>query len=312
MSVPVADVLSPDGSSRAGLPPFAIRRALLPETLLILGAPSRAKSDLRTNLGRWMQLEFFDSLTACGERLCRTGNVAVLLSVPVHPSDPMLDAYERLRASFHQTPFVPFFVGGHSGLSALTRMSTRDGGPAVVSTRLHDDAHWYGAISSCARWPTARRLWDQCRIGADDTVTTLMLAALRIAHEPISLPQMALAARMHERTLRKYCTLHGLPSPQWLIGWARCLLAAYYLDEAGRPIQTIAEMLRFTSAVQLANHLRRYTKCSATELRRRGALRTTAHCFELFLRPNHAAQIESEYVKTTDRLSGAHAQPTGY
>lgn len=269
------------------------RRLPLPDTLLILDAPMALHPDLRASLSGWMRPVFLSATSDCAEHLRRTNSVAVLLTVPGNASDPVLHAYEQLRTAFHHTAFVAFYVSGHSELCALTRLASRNISQVLVSTRLHDVAHCYGALSASGRWHTAGRVWEHANIVADGLVTTLMLAALRLAHEPISLPQLALAARMHERTLRKYCARHGLPSPQWLIGWARCLLAAYYLEEDGRPIQTIAEILHFNSAVLLANHLRRYTQCSATELRRRGPLRTVSHCFESFLRTNRVPPIDS-------------------
>jgi AraC-like DNA-binding protein len=225
----------------------------------------------------------------------------VLVTTPSKLSDPVLEASIALRERFQQTPFAALFISSHSDIGALARLAAGGVQHVLVSDQLRNLDHCYAALASSETWSIAQRVWRRAGINANDCVVTLLLAALRLAHEPLSMSRLAAAAQMHERTLRKYCERNHLPSPQWFIGWARCLLAAYYLDERGRSVQSIAEILHFNSAGLLANHLKRYTGCTASELRRSGALTTAARRFEAFLQTGGhdataAPAVQSQYA----------------
>jgi AraC-like DNA-binding protein len=256
----------------------------LPATVVVLGAPRDWHAELRATLGRLVQLRFVSSEPECAEILHTTASVAVVLTIPGPQRSSAVEALTRLRAAFPQTPFVAFYIATYSDLGALAQVAAGDVRHVLVSERIHHLDHCYLTLAASDSWSTAARVWAKAAVRTDDFVSTLMNAALRLAWHPVSLPRLAMAARMHERTLRKQCDRYGVPSPQWLIGWARCLVAAYYLEEPGRPVQRIAELLHFNSAVLLANHLKRYTGHTATELRRLGAVETTARRFETFLR----------------------------
>jgi AraC-like DNA-binding protein len=260
------------------------RRGLnVPESLVVIEAPPQAHEELRVYVGRLTQLAFAQGPLHGASLLMTLPSAAVLLTVPRDTREAMLDSYAQFRRDFPYTPFIAFFLDGWSDLAALARVAAADVRHVLLSDRLHTYEHCCSALATSNVWSTGARIWRSTDIVADDTVETLMLAALRLAWQPITLPQLALAARMHERTLRKYCYRHSLPSPQWFIGWARCLVASYYLEEPGRSIQSIATLLNFNSAVSLANHIKRYTTYSASELRRLGPLKTAARKCQEFL-----------------------------
>lgn len=260
------------------------RTGLFPETLLVIGAPAHAQHDMTFYCTDIARCEFALSADAAHARLRNRTHIAVVMAVPSAGQAACIDDYLNLRRQFSQTAFLALFVSGDSDLTSLARLASGGISHVLVQQRLHLQEHVLSTLASSTTHQTAGRVWAQASIEADNEVVTLMLAALRLAHRPISLPQLAQATQMHERTLRKYCDRHRLPSPQWIIGWARCLLAAYYLEESGRPVQAVAEVLHFNSAVLLANHLRRYTGLTATELRRCGALAIAARRLEEFLR----------------------------
>lgn len=79
------------------------------------------------------------------------------------------------------------------------------------------------AFSRAERDGKTDRIWCRAALKLHVGAATLLRRALQLSHEPTSLARLAAAARMHERTLRKYCESQLMPSPQWIIGWARCL-----------------------------------------------------------------------------------------
>jgi AraC-like DNA-binding protein len=130
------------------------------------------------------------------------------------------------------------------------------------------------------------RIWRLSSLTVAEDVATVLRPAVRLAHSGVLLPRLAAATKLHERSLRKYCEAHGLPSPQWIIGWARTLVTAYYLEENGRSVQSISSLLGFSSPALMANHLRRYTGETASTLRRGSPLLTVARKLEQALLPS--------------------------
>lgn len=54
------------------------------------------------------------------------------------------------------------------------------------------------------------------------------------------------------------------------MGWARLLVAGYYLEEPGRSVANVAELLEFPGACALRNQLERYSNLSTQQLRTHG------------------------------------------
>lgn len=244
-------------STYAGSPRAFRRHSHLPEALLLVNAPPDQCDALRSSLGRMSRVMPVTSIADCARQLLLTPSAIVVLTVPPATNAPVLEAYARLREQYHQTPFIALFISGVSDVTALAMLAAGDVRHVLHSERVHQQEHCHVTLAASAAWSTASRVWKQAAVDADDFVETLMMIALRLASRPVTLPELALAARMHERSLRKYCARHGHPSPQWFIGWARCLLATFYLEERGRSVQSVSELLHWNSAVILANHLKR-------------------------------------------------------
>jgi AraC-like DNA-binding protein len=218
-----------------------------------------------------------------GGILARQADVCVLCPVP-GPEEEQLGA--RLLDLRHQFPhvlWVALFFEGQSDSRWALRLGQAGVTELVTVGRSLPSAALMSALSRCETDSVAVRIWKEAHLGVPDSLVALLKPALRLAHGPVSMTRLAAATRMHERTLRKYCDGANLPSPQWIVGWARLLVAAYYLDEPGRTIHSIAELLEFPSAVALANHVRRYTQMTPSNVRAQGALWTIARAVESFV-----------------------------
>lgn len=104
--------------------------------------------------------------------------------------------------------------------------------------------------------------------------------ALLSGEPPLSVPDLARAARCSPRTLRRVVGASGLPSPEQLLAWRRLLHAARLLDD-GRSADSVARSLGFSSGSALRKSLKQLTGLRPGELPRGGGLR---HLAALFLR----------------------------
>lgn len=216
----------------------------------------------------------------CRAMLERHAGVCVLCVVPAVGAGTEGQLLLGLRLQFPHAPFIALF----DELLSDPELVLQIGGVGVTEVvRYTNSVSIDALVAALARAESdgvASRIWKASDLCVSDSVANLLKPAIRLAHSPISLSRLAIAARMHERTLRKYCEQHGLVSPQWIVGWARLLVTAYYLDEPGRNVRSIADLLAYPSAVSLMNHVRRYTRQTPSELRARGAVCTVARMIE--------------------------------
>ncbi len=212
--------------------------------------------------------------------LTRTPNACLLVVVPSANESLLLAELLRIRRLFPSVPVIALFVNDVSSHRATLQLGAVGVEELiVVQQRVCPDSLLL-ALTRVHATGVAVRLWKHCNLRLPEAAVPLLKCALRLAHAPLTAVQLAANQGWHERTLRKYCVEHDLPSPQWITGWARLLIAGHYLEDPGRTIQAVAEMLRFASASAMRNQLRRYSSLAPSELRARGALSILTNVLE--------------------------------
>ncbi|WP_439644072.1 helix-turn-helix domain-containing protein [Gemmatimonas sp.] len=191
----------------------------------------------------------------------------------------------HVRHAFPHAGVVAMFSVGRSSHAQLLQIGAVGVSDVIVVNDDFTADVLRTRLERAAAESVASRLGRACAPILSDAWVTLFKVALRLANAPITLPELAAAAGLHERSLRKYCDRAGLPSPQWVIGWARALTAAHYLDEPGRSLVSVAQLLAFPSPSALQNLLRRYTGASPRTLRDQGAEHTVLRCLAVALAP---------------------------
>lgn len=272
----------------------ALSRMAMPDAVVAFRLTSNVQRTLQKALVESVPVRFTAELDECQVLLQRHRSTALVLQVPTVSASGELSALIDLR---HQFPFVSMtgiYTESTSDLSAVARL----GAVGIVdfipfSETLQADK--IRALLSRGHIESfVTRIWRLTSLMVHESVATLLRPAIKLAHAPITLPRLAAATNMHERSLRKYCEAQGIPSPQWIVGWARTLVIAYYLEEHGRSIQSISTLLGFSSPALLANHLRRYTRATASDLRRRAPLQTAARMLEQALAPTRTSACYSQ------------------
>jgi AraC-like DNA-binding protein len=126
-------------------------------------------------------------------------------------------------------------------------------------------------ISSAARRLNLRSVTEEV-VGAMPSslpaaLLPILATAVALAYRPITAAALATALGTNERTLRRQCTRRCLPSPQWIIGWARLLLVARYLQQPGTTLTNVAALLAYPTNAALGAQVRRYLRVSPSALR---------------------------------------------
>lgn len=255
-------------------------RSPFPRSLIIVAAPAAIIERVRMFVGETTVVHEVPTINAATDAVRDTVGSCLVMTVP---GDAQLDqvlAYERLRVLFPYVPVIALFVEGVSahrgamllGRGGLTELVSVDGEVDLAGLRV--------ALRRAHASGVSHRIWNECCPRLPEALVTLLKTALRIAHAPISIEALASAAGMPERSLRKFCEDEQIPSPQWIIGWARLLMAAFYLDEPGRTIAQVADVLDFASSCALRNQLRRYTGVSARHVRASGSIALLCRAIE--------------------------------
>lgn len=251
-------------------------RIPLPAALVTISLPTHFVEQLKLIVGEASKVWEVPSPSAAYDLLQRQSNTCLVLAVPRDNESDLTTGLARLRSAYPRVPATAVVVQGISSYRSVLRLGAL-GVTEIVEANPNLDRHaLLMALSRCHADGVAARLWTDGGIEVPERMRLLLRAALRLAHEPVSVVMLADVLGMHERTLRKYCEQNGLPSPQWIIGWARILIAAYYLDEPARALTSTAKLLQYASACALRNQLRRYIGVSPTTLRSNGALRSVS------------------------------------
>lgn len=140
---------------------------------------------------------------------------------------------------------------------------------AVSTSGLAPIVAWVDAASARRR---ADALWAAVGRHVPAQQASLLRAALRLAHAPITVPDLATATGYSERHLRRVCQATGMPSPQWLIAMARLLAVGYLLEERGLPFADAAAMQGYASMEALHEKVRHWMQRSARSMLRDGWL----------------------------------------
>jgi len=110
-------------------------------------------------------------------------------------------------------------------------------------------------------------------------VAKVMAVALPLAGRCLMVSDVARVLGIHERTLRKRLLNCAAPSPQWLVGWARLLVAAWHLRDATRTASDVAAQLEFSALQNLCRMVRRYTGHSLSNFRADDPVALASQCF---------------------------------
>jgi AraC-like DNA-binding protein len=255
-------------------------RLQLPPALVLLGVPKDAADRIRILVDTHVAVHAAGDTEAATKVLAGVAGTCLMVAVPGELQTGRAAEIERLHAAFPRVPTIGVFIPGESahaftlwlGKVGVTELLTLEG-------RFREDV-LLSALSRCHAEGMAGRVLRDHGPRLPEAMIPLFRSAVRNAHQPLANEDLARAARMHERTLRKYCEQQHIPSPQWIIGWARLLVAGYYLDDPGRTLESVADMLGFPTAHALRNQFRRYTGVSPTTLRRQGAARAISRMIE--------------------------------
>lgn len=247
--------------------------AALPDGLSLLAIDlSQAQlAQLRSAVNGKRVLEA-TSMAECEPHLRRADIGIAIFRVPGVAYRDRSNSYGSLLRQYVTIQWIALFEEGSSDLSALTALAREGLDETIRADLLVDSFAVRRILQRLCRGRVADQILQRLDGALPPAFADLIGSALACAHQSLSVPQLAATRRVHERTLRKLCEQEGLPSPQWIVGWARCLVVAYHLQDAGRTVASVASALGFSSATSLGNQMRRYTGRTAGDLRAAGAL----------------------------------------
>lgn len=190
-----------------------------------------------------------------------------------------MEACVQFRAAFSSV--VLFAYGNFRSADEVMRLA-QCGVDGVAVRNLDDDP---AALRELFRRALEHGFADRVLTTLADDLSPELVPVFRylLEHTPelITPRDVASAAFCHPKTLRERLQRAHLPPTGHLIVWTRLLHAAYLLEDAGRTIENVAELLGFPSAAALGNQIKRYAGFSPLALRRSGGLLMLVKIFRL-------------------------------
>jgi AraC-like DNA-binding protein len=123
-----------------------------------------------------------------------------------------------------------------------------------------------------------------------DSLRPIVEYSLRYASASLTPDRLARACGLPRRTLTRRLAAAGLPAPGALVSWTRLCLAASLLEHTTMPVEHVAELAGYPSAVTLRQSFRRYAGVTPSAIRADGGLGALVERFRA--RPRRALLAE--------------------
>jgi AraC-like DNA-binding protein len=214
------------------------------------------------------------------ERVRTLARACLIVAVPSEANASALAGVRQMRTCFPQVPVIALIDAEGASHALLLQLGALGVSEVVLTRPAMAQQTLRAAVHRCDASSVPSRVWHLAKLQLSEQLMPLMKAAVHCAHEPLPVGRLAHSLGLTERSLRRLCTRERLPSPQWIVGWARLLVAGYHLEEPGRSLASAARTLGYPSATALANHMRRYTGEPPASLRAFGAFQRIVELLE--------------------------------
>ena len=225
---------------------------------------------MRRALGPAANFEAFSSVPPLVEAI-RSGQIkTTVVSVNAANIDKNILVLRTIRLGFTSHPLVAHY--DPQGLSPRNLLSLAQSGvDDLVQIDVDDSRHLFGPILEKAqRRAHAQILVDRLAADIPLTLRSVFSYALDHAGESLDVPELAAALGVNQRTLTWRLSQHMFPSPRAFLTWCRLLVAGLLLDERAHTLDSVAELLNFSSGHALGNVLHRYMGRGVLSMREEG------------------------------------------
>lgn len=191
--------------------------------------------------------------------------------VVIEPTDADGQSTEATIRSLRER-FPRLSILGHvtmrPGMSAQILSFARAGVHELIVAGIDDSASVLRhAIHRAAARCLAQEIFSEISGWLPREAAALVRYCLEHASETPRIDDISRALGVHRRTLVNRMQHALLPPPSELWAWSRVLLAARYLEAAGRSVEWVALTVGYPSANALRNALKRYTALVPSDLR---------------------------------------------
>ncbi len=253
------------------------RSAAMKAQLIGFSLSRELEASVREALPRSATFAGVQSLGLLRTELERAHNAVVILNVP----EDRTAASERSRTDslleFRETPVIALFSPLRSDPHFVMELGRLRIAELVTLTPRLPFVPFRAAVERCLSASVAQLLEAATSIDSPEVVRDALRLILRSRNCVLTVADLASLMGLHERTLRKRFDREQLPNPQWFVGWARLLLAAWMLADGTRSVTDVALTLEYSSPSSFRGTFKRYTGVTVSEARDTGAVALVAN-----------------------------------
>jgi AraC-like DNA-binding protein len=182
----------------------------------------------------------------------------------------MRDTVSSLRREFPSISIAVYTDCSPAAVRELLELSKV--GVDEVLIRNVDDARTSlrNVVSAAKRRRADDAVLEVLTARTSEHVRPILEYILRRANRPITVEEVARGLGVHRKTLLNRLSAVGSPCPSALVSWCRLIAASRLLQDPGRSVEQVAQLVGFGSASALRNMLRRHAGMAPSEVRARG------------------------------------------
>ncbi len=209
------------------------RVSSLPACVVCWPMPQSLLSRSLSALPRSVRVEHIRDLDDVRAILSCEREACMLAPLPDDARSLVVDDLVQVRQLYPRVPILVIASAGESAYQAARRLG-RFAATELITAAPDLPDRIVAALRRAHEQITLAQVWVQVRVALPISLEMIFRSALRQAYSPVAATTLAESLRMSDRGLRKYCARHSIPNPQTIVGWARLLIAGFYLDDKGR------------------------------------------------------------------------------
>lgn len=223
----------------------------LPATLVLLAFPHWLEEQVATVLGHHTRIVNVPDTVGAAVQMQKAHNACLMFLVPQGSGFQAIAEYQRLIHWHPDIPAIAVFDQNLSSCASLLELGRRGVREVVAQQELLVPSVVRSCLHRCQMLTVSNHLWKLCAEIAPASLAPLLQSALQLAHSPATVSMLADKLATPESTLGVRCANASIPTPSWILSWARAATAGYFVERLECSVDETAAILQFRDTASL-------------------------------------------------------------
>lgn len=223
----------------------------LPTTLVLLAFPHWLEEQVAAVLGHHTRIVNVPDVVGAAVQMQKAHNACLMFLVPQASGFQAIADHQRLIHWHPDVPAVAVFDQTLSSCASLLELGRRGVREVVAQQELLIPSVVRSCLHRCQMLTVSNHLWKLCAELVPASLAPLLQAALQLAHSPVTVSMLADKLATPESTLGVRCANASIPTPSWILSWARAATAGYFVERLKCSLVQTAAILQYRDSASL-------------------------------------------------------------